>query len=100
MILDYKGVGVLGLLAIGVLWYASRKVGAAAESVVDGFIKFGDGLTFDPASLGEPVTLTEPAQLSQQDYIDRGYLIVLPDGGTQITAAGNQYIENQQRVNQ
>ncbi|MBL1277446.1 MAG: hypothetical protein COB30_015300 [Ectothiorhodospiraceae bacterium] len=95
MVLDWKGAGVLGLIAAGVLWYASRKAGAVVEGAIDGVVKFGEALTFSADDLGPGAELTERAQLSRLDYIERGYLEILPDGSERITAEGEGYIRRQ-----
>jgi len=95
MLLDWKGAGVLGLIGAAVLWYASRKAGAVVEDAIDGVVKFGEALTFSESDLGPGVELSAGANLSQAEYIERGYLEVLPNGSTRITLAGEDYIASQ-----
>jgi hypothetical protein len=35
MLLDWKGVGVVSVIGVAVLWYVSRKAGDAVETAVD-----------------------------------------------------------------
>lgn len=76
--------------------YAVYKISDTLGSLADfDASKFYKGLTFNPASLGPPVELTPDAQARQTDWIERGFLEILPNGSTRITAYGQAYISEQ-----
>jgi len=82
-------------VAVLVVGYEVVKGGLTVGQAVG---KFFSGLSFDTSSLGQSPQLTPAANLSRQQYIDMGYLVVNPDGSTSITAAGNAYIARQQQA--
>lgn len=94
--MNLTGRDVVTLVTVGVVGYIAYRVFSLGENVGTAFNKFWTGLTFDTKSLGPYVTLTPGAQLSQADYIARGYLEILPDGRSRITPAGEAYIRAQQ----
>lgn len=73
------------------LLYWAWKLTRAGESVIGAARDFWGALTFDERSLGDPVTLTEGALLSRDEYIRLGYMT--PDG--RITSSGEAYIAQQ-----
>lgn len=81
-------------LGLAALWLAGRAI-RGGEVLTEGAARLWEGVTFDPASLGESVQLTEGARLSQEQWIALGYLEMLPDGRTRITPAGQAYIDSQ-----
>lgn len=83
------------IAAGAVLLYAAYRMVRFGESAAQAAGKIWDGLAFDPATLGPGVQLTPGARLSQQEFISRGYLQVLPDGRTRITPEGEAYIRSQ-----
>ena len=87
--LKFYAIGA-GVLFVTYQYWRLKKT---LESVTPA--KLWEALTFSVEDLGPAVELTEQAALSQQDYIDRGYLEVLPGGGTRITPAGEAYIAEQ-----
>lgn len=89
------GKDLFYLSLIGAGAYIFYRVATFGETASEAFNKFWSGLTFDTASLGPPIELTPGALASQEDWIKRGYLELLPDGGTRITPAGEAYIQQQ-----
>lgn len=87
---DLVSLGVLGIGA-----YVLYRVTRFGDSVGDAFNRFWTGLTFDSSSLGPSPQLTPSAAQAQADWIQKGYLEILPDGGTRITPAGEAYIRQQ-----
>jgi len=87
---DLVSFGVLGIGA-----YILYRVTRFGDSVGDALNRFWTGLTFDSASLGPAIQLTPGAAEAQTDWIKKGFLEVLPDGGTRITPAGEEYIRQQ-----
>ena len=86
------------VIAVAVAYVIYRVFGAS-DAVAAGAKKFSEGVRLmlgDRTSLGTPVQTTPQAALSRDEYIKRGYLEVLPSGRTQITAAGQMYIRQQQ----
>jgi hypothetical protein len=94
--MNLTGKDIITYATIGIVGYIAYRVFSLGENVGTAVNKFWTGLTFDTESIGPYVTLTPGAQLSQADYIARGYLEILPDGRTRITPAGEAYIRSQQ----
>jgi hypothetical protein len=91
------GKDIFYVVLAGGAAFALFKVFAGSAVLQQGLRRFWDGMTFDPASLGPSAALTQGAQLSQQDYIERGYLEIDPaTGWSRITPAGEEYIRQQQ----
>jgi len=85
---------VAGLLAGAYIVYKGTSL---VGGVVDGFKRFKEGLTFDPATLGPDIELTESAMDAQQQWVALGYL-EYRDGRYRLTEKGEQYIDEQKRV--
>jgi len=92
---NVKGKDVFFYTLTGVALYVVYRMMNFGENAGEAVAKFWDGVTFDPESLGPRAQLTEGAQLSQADWITRGFLEMRPDGGTFITPAGEAYIQQQ-----
>lgn len=86
--LDAKAMAVLAAAAL-IIFFRLR---GDAKNIIDGVSKFGRALSFDKSQLGPEVKLTDRAQLTEQQYIDAGYLQRLPNGSTKITPEGELYI--------
>jgi hypothetical protein len=89
------GKDIFYLTLVGAGAYVLYRVFNFGESVSEAVNKFWTGLTFDPASLGPAISMPPGAAQAQTDWIQRGYLEILPDGSTRITAAGEAYIRQQ-----
>ncbi len=91
--MDSKGVLTIAFLAVVGLWYIKRQAqqaaGAAIDSVGESISEAWDVVSFDPASMGPNVELTDNARLSVEDYKARGYM----DENGNITPEGDAYIE-------
>lgn len=88
------------VIAVAVAYVVYRVFGAS-DSFAAGAKNFSEGVRAffgDTSFLGEGVALSGAGQLSRDEYIKRGYLVVLPNGRTQITAEGNMYIDEQRRT--
>lgn len=80
--------------------YVIYRIFGLGDAVAKGAKNFSDGVRLylgDSSSLGVPVQSTPQAALSRDEHLRAGHLEVLPNGRTQITAAGRLYIEQQQR---
>lgn len=75
-----------------VAWYLNKLGGG----IITGWKKFVEGVNFDEKTLGPKVELTPAAKMTQEHYIEMGYLEVLPDGRTRITPEGEDYIRQMQ----
>jgi hypothetical protein len=84
-----------GAIAAAYVVWKVLGVGRATVAAAD---KFVTGLNFDPATLGPSAELSEPAKLSEADYLRLGYLERTPGGGTRITPRGEEYIQRQQQI--
>lgn len=88
------------VIAVAVAYVIYRVLGAG-DSVAAGAKNFSHGvraLLGDTSFLGERAALSPSAQLSREDMIRRGYLAFDANGRSYITAAGNQYIDEQRRT--
>lgn len=93
--MNLTGRDVVAFAAVGIVGYVVYRMATFGEDVGTAFNKFWSGLTFDTDSLGPPIQLTPGAQLSQADYIARGFMEIGPDGVSRITPKGEQYIRSQ-----
>jgi len=93
--MNLKGKDIFWLSVTGVVGYMVYRVFALGESVSEAAGNFWEGVTFDPASMGPPAQLTPGAQMSEADWIIKGYLERTPEGGTRLTPAGDEYIQQQ-----
>jgi len=91
-----NGRGVFYVAAAFIMLYAAKKAFAGVDAVGTFAEKLYKGITFDPASLGPGVQLTQGAKQEQVDYIKAGYMVMDSSGRTHITPAGEQYIKQQQ----
>jgi len=93
--MNVKGKDLFFYTLTGITLYMVYRMVNFGESLSEAASGFWEGLTFNPESLGPKAQLTEGAQLSQADWITRGFLEITPEGGTRITPAGEQYIRQQ-----
>lgn len=104
--MNVKGKDVFFYSLTGITFYVVYRMmnyGETVTEAVTGFWegltgedpRFWEGVTFDPASMGPSAALTEGAQMSQADWITKGFLKMTPEGGTFITPAGEAYIRQQ-----
>ncbi len=93
--MNVKGKDIFFYTLSGVALYVVYRMINFGDSISEAAGSFWDGVTFDPDSMGPGATLTKGAQLSQADWIARGFLEITPQGGTRITPAGDSYIRQQ-----
>lgn len=91
----FRGKDIFWLTFAGVAAYVAYRVFNYGDTIGEAMDRFWEGLTFDADTLGPETQLTPGAQLSQAEYIRRGFLEVLPDGRTRITPKGEEYIRAQ-----
>ncbi len=72
--MNIKGKDVFFYTLTGVALFVVYRMMNFGENASEAIGKFWDGVTFDPDTLGPGAQLTEGAQLSQADWIARGFL--------------------------
>lgn len=83
MISDRQALA-LGVIALGVLWYATSQAGGAVDKLRD--------VLFGP-KLPPPIKITPSANLSAEQYIKMGYATRDKNGTFRITPLGQMYID-------